>query len=636
MGKLGFAINRASQGAGRVFTCNEGKWTNRVVDVREYLKLFNGLDGSDNILPFLSFDEDGCFVTMLKAISGRNNDFVAGWIYVPRTISITGSQIIDKMKNVKEILSQPNIGALKDSIASVFAEEYKERASSSYIPSTGDRYGIRKVDAFHSLEEILDNRYQDEYQGFKAIFLVDSVSVSKEYTSKFGDFTKHKLEKFNILVNPKDVKAQFGADVNLYYIENKQYKQFNVPIRIKQDAILNMALWRNGFEPFIFEYHPVKQDNETCDLTKIQPKWQYKISHSSIKVYGEDKQVIDDVQIYIHINNKKSQLFEDALLNEDECRNAKIEINANGYEDFEKPVNLFQNSNGMEIQLKKKKRKSSFGIELESGEIGNIIIEGRTVSSHECPLKGYSKNEDGVLRLSDRYKWKQRIIGFALAIVAFCLIIGCVYISNWIDNNNFKWQFGIPPLVVTPIQHYGGEYEGGIDEGSGVYETDKQISQDAITYLDTYSSWRKDSIDLYSELQGLFDDLNNFELEKICGEDENSWANKLSSSTQFQKIVSAAIECKTNNWNPKQENHTPTYNTTPGDIVISVKNYVDWLSKDQSTSAITEQNSQNNNGGNNNNTSTSGKNTTSGKKLNTGKNNNNTESSTLQTGNQGI
>ena len=43
MNKLGFAIKLASQGAGNAIECNKGQWTSKVVDIREYLKLFNGL-----------------------------------------------------------------------------------------------------------------------------------------------------------------------------------------------------------------------------------------------------------------------------------------------------------------------------------------------------------------------------------------------------------------------------------------------------------------------------------------------------------------------------------------------------------------------------------------------------------------
>ena len=43
MNKLGFAINYASQGLVTALVCNKGQWTNKVVDIREYLKLFSGL-----------------------------------------------------------------------------------------------------------------------------------------------------------------------------------------------------------------------------------------------------------------------------------------------------------------------------------------------------------------------------------------------------------------------------------------------------------------------------------------------------------------------------------------------------------------------------------------------------------------
>ena len=48
MNKLGFTITRANQGVAKLIECNKEDWSSKVVDVRDYLKLFSGLQGTDN------------------------------------------------------------------------------------------------------------------------------------------------------------------------------------------------------------------------------------------------------------------------------------------------------------------------------------------------------------------------------------------------------------------------------------------------------------------------------------------------------------------------------------------------------------------------------------------------------------
>ena len=175
MNKLGFAIKFASQGAGNAIECNKGQWINKVVDIREYLKLFNGLQGTDNIVTFMSFDEGGCFLTQLRAISGRVGDFLSGWIYIPNTIEVSGEDVMNTYNYVRTILSQSNLNDCISSIESFFSKEYpKKDYVAPYLPSSGEEFGVRFNDMYYSMKEILDtNRYQPYYSKYKAIFLLD-------------------------------------------------------------------------------------------------------------------------------------------------------------------------------------------------------------------------------------------------------------------------------------------------------------------------------------------------------------------------------------------------------------------------------------------------------------------------------
>lgn len=230
MNKLGFAIKLASQGAGNAIECNKGQWVNKVVDIREYLKLFNGLQGTDNIVTFMSFDDSGCFLTQLRAISGRGGDFLSGWIYIPNTIEATGEDIMNAYNYVRNILSQSNLSEYKEDIESFFSKEFpQKKCTAQYIPSSGEEFGVRFNNVYYSMKEILDvDRYQPYYSSYKAIFLLDKdgeVKIAKDQVSKFKDLTKQHLNKTCIFNAPSPEEVRLlGRGTKIIFQTRKEFK----------------------------------------------------------------------------------------------------------------------------------------------------------------------------------------------------------------------------------------------------------------------------------------------------------------------------------------------------------------------------------------------------------------------------
>ena len=212
MNKLGFAIKLASQGAGNAIECNRGQWINKVVDIREYLKLFNGLQGTDNIVTFMSFDEGGCFLTQLRAISGRVGDFLSGWIYIPNTIEASGEDIMNTYNYVRNILFQSNLNDYISDIESFFSKEYPSKeVVAQYIASRGQLYGVRFLGHYTLKEIVGEHRYQPYYSDYKAVFLLnkkDEVAITNESASNFRDLTDKDIVKTSIVVPPTNASLQ--------------------------------------------------------------------------------------------------------------------------------------------------------------------------------------------------------------------------------------------------------------------------------------------------------------------------------------------------------------------------------------------------------------------------------------------
>ena len=98
-------------------------------------------------------------------------------------------------------------------------------------------------------------------------------------------------------------------------------------------------------------------------------------------------------------------------------------------------------------------------------------------------------------------------------------------------------------------------------------------SINAIAYLDRESTWCKDSLESYKFTKGLFESLNNLDMNSL----KTKWSEKLKGSSQFKKVsehVGVALE---NKYNLKLESRNNRYNKDSNDFEISVENYLIWI-----------------------------------------------------------
>lgn len=590
MNKLGFAIKLASQGAGNAIECNRGQWISKVVDIREYLKLFNGLQGTDNIVTFMSFDEGGCYLTLLRAISGRMGDFLSGWIYIPNTIEATGDDIMNTYNYVRNILSQSNLNDSIEEINEFFSKEYpKQEYAAQYVPSSGDEFGVRFLDVYYSMKEILDaDRYQPYYSNFKAIFLLNKsgeVKIAKEQVARFKDLTKITIEKTCIFKAPSPEEVRHLGRGTKIVFSTKQ--EFNSPVLTKKGDRIQLFALRDGFEPVVLPPITIQEDGQKCFIDPRTVKWKKRINPSMFTVYNRNHEKIENVRI--SINGTDITMGQEVFLYEEDCRQATVKYSAPDYEPFEHKRNLLLNE-FCEITLNRKVKSYQTTIELVNGKHAEMILESKYLSSkYDSPLKGYEFEEEyhggKVLRMSSWFVWKQRLWGFFATLAVVMLIIAYAAFDAWLDTHHFK--FGLPPWEEDrPAQQYniGSSTE---TEDSIHNQSDNQIESEqdgtadisleaAIKYLDGKSTWTKSDMEKFPDLIGLFDDMNTFNLSSLL----NEWYKKLSNSQQFKKVRDSANKTYSNGWNPKQGSHNPTYNK-PNDEQISLTNYINWLDQDQ-------------------------------------------------------
>lgn len=519
MNKLGFAIKLASQGAGNAIECNKGQWINKVVDIREYLKLFNGLQGTDNIVTFMSFDEGGCFLTQLRAISGRVGDFLSGWIYIPNTIEASGEDIMNTYNYVRNILFQSNLNDYISDIESFFSKEYpKKDYAASYVPSSGGEFGVRFNDMYYSMKEILDtDRYQPYYSKYKAIFLLDKdgeVEISKEQVAKFKDLTKLNIDKTCIFKAPSPEEVRLlGRGTKIVFHNNQEFKS---PVLTRKGDKVQLFAIRDGFEPVELPIVTIQEDGQVMSINPQTVKWYKKIKPSMFAVCNRKREKIEKgVRISI---NGTDVTYQEVLISEEDCRQAIVKVSAPNYEPFEYQRNLLLNEYS-EITLNRKVKSCLTTIELVNGKHAKMTLESEYLpSKYDSPLKGYEFEEkypgDKVLRMSSWFVWKQRLWGFLGALAAVMLMVACVAFDAWIDTHHFK--FGLPPWEEDkPAQTYQQNTNNDVEEAEVTETNDQQVNQKILDYLNQNDQWAKEQLDQDPMTRGLYDMINNYRFSDI-------------------------------------------------------------------------------------------------------------------------
>ena len=574
MSKIGIAIKATSAGAGNPISINGGEWTKRVIDIREILMshIPSMKDDHSQMIIFSSYTEDACIITVARTISGRDWDNVAGWIYIPSNLVISGEEVKDLIDKIKNVISKSELPDEKE-LNELFAKDYAAKVlSAKYEASRKDgKFAKREIGGYFTLEELLGkDRYQSYYSDYNAIFftkninsVIDAVDLSNKDLTSLITFLPPSRE---------EVDYKLGRGVNLK-LESGQ--KFNEAILVNKGQIITLIASREGFESVKIKVQ-AEEDGQEC----IIPRgviWMKKISSSLFIIESETGENLNDkatIEVNTHNITNRSHYF-----TEQEIENAIIQVYVKGYENFSRKVNLLR-SNRINVILEKKTVEYKRSIKLKDGSTGDIVIVGKNVKPHECPLEGYS-NERGRLeyRPVTSNVWVQRFYGFLAGIFVWLifLFIGWWNSVEFSKNNGFPWFVSKESKSTYYQQPYTEQQEESSKATPTVeVENPEQNNfgfEEAIVYLDNNKIWEKSEMEKYPDLQGLFDDLNNMDVYKL----HTHW-NKISDASEnFKKVSIAARKNNNRNWNPKAGPHNPKYNSDPEDYKINIEGYIKWL-----------------------------------------------------------
>ena len=614
--KLGLKIEITSQGAGSAaktlnstpalekYASASRSFIKEVFPAREDLRQKGidpnlSLDESERSVLFLRFlGPDGFLICIFQARpenSGRPYDGAAAWILVPASVLLTGDETLQLIDDVESAMSEAR-GINYNRLETIFAMDYKTRnilPAISTIGSNGTTCGIRYYGSGtdYQLKEYLGKAIaQQIYSKYKAIFLLrksDSLAVAAPAITT-------PLSHTCIMSAPMSVVGYKP------YFENG--KPFNVDLEYPANAQLTIIWKKDGFQDIPKTAKAQDGDSEATKNLFIMNRNEIKVAiHKNIfNIYGHGT-LLDKFQIVID-----GQILNDVVFIQQDklAQGVNVRVSSDGYKTFSKDTIIAYDTKRIDIKLNRETYVYEFSMPMyRDGErIDDGLISVETHHKiHKCPIEGYSLMNENIREGEGNYNRiefagiKQAIkhfaYGFLSCFLIFCLI-GLYEVVE--DIKDVKFQLGWPPIEfimesdqpqrnVTYAKEYSEPKETAPKDSS---LNDSIKLSKAINELNQNSSWNFQTLKKYDCLDGLFEDLNNYNFTALT----SVWKDKLKDVDSFAEILKAVEKAQEGGWNLQQGKHPYTTYNAPKDSIINVKNYINWIEKDQTPKPMSKPN----------------------------------------------
>lgn len=571
--QLGLVFNVTSGGLRTVHQCNaQGQtWTKSIPDLRGDFSVLPNLDGSGKTVYQLRFlGAEGFLIALVKPQKGnmsRGADHSAAWIHVPARAKISGEELVNVLNDVEQAISRLE-GTDTAKLNSVFAKQYSEnplrqplisRLSSKADGPIAVRNYSATPGAIATLTEVLDALAQPVYAQYKSVFLVD-VAAGLQVASTVKTITEPL--KHLVVVEPPKAKDNFVP--HLRSVEN-QAIEFKEPQEFVEGETLTVYWGRKGHAT-IEKQARVAQGLNADEAFKFGVNDVKRLLLPSFFIVRSEKgPLISNAQIRIDniILTDKGLPFAEA----DWTKKHNIMVLAEGYEN-KSSDDALPTQQKLTITMKAKVFGDRRTLPLNDGsvKIAEVTIEvrgKRRISINDLILKnGELQLKSSKSKVSANQRNTGKGLGLywkrvALIVGVLIIILGGLFVAYKLWTEDKEDAKPTPESI---------EVSSNPDSETGPYSS----SEDSLdfemvrAYLDNNEKWSRDSLENYSFSKGLFDALNEYQLEDL-----SNYQKIVRKSEKLRQIEARADEMK---------GSLPRGKFTD-DNVITVDNYIKKLER---------------------------------------------------------
>jgi hypothetical protein len=499
-------------------------------------------------------------------------DHLAATIYVPNGLKIEPTQMKDIVYRTTRIVSNSEVST--EDVAElheIFAKEYEfDSEAPLTVASEGHDFAVAYYggDNGRELGDFFgDKLYQPDFLKYAGVLLVDeNLGVTADGMDDVSDLPL--AETVEIL--PPEPR-QDGFTPFIYH------SQFDQPFLVPLGGKVKIVWKRTGFEDIEQMIEITEPDMQPQAI--ITGDSRKSISPASFYITSQvSKAQVNNAQITVN----GVEITEPVTMTLTELRTADVVIRATGYFTFRSKLDLASTTQAL-IQLQEQVKIYRFELPKKNSELGSPIrFEIHTKRDiPDSPIEGYTLLDDireGSTHVnhleytgsSAGISYRNAIIG-AIAAIIVGFLLGWAIMGSGSSKSGDTQSDSIEAIETVPAtEPTAATKPATADKKAATAEakpTGAAASAAAISYLDKNSKWTREELEKFSELKGLFDDLNNFRLQRIT----EYWAPRLSASSNFtKKIATAASQSLQKGIFKPQSGETYC---KPGDTSITVVPY---------------------------------------------------------------
>lgn len=574
MNKLQLYIYKSLRGFKSVRNINPSENVQRhILDVRAALDILDYDPSEKYLFYMISYIDEGSFFTILRTIPDGRLDHLATTIFVPRGLKITPEEMDNVVRRTTRMVSNPSVSAEElAELHTTFAKEYPvDHDAPMTVASEGREYawcryggdtGRRLIDFYGPM------LYQPAYLPYAGVVLVDA---ELGVTGSGEDLTDMQLANTVAILPPAETPEGFTPHIF--------HHPFDHPFLAPLGGTVTITWRRPGFEDRQQEVTVERADQTIEPASTAESR--KAISPASFFVTSQaSKSPLPDPVITVNgIEIKEARYFTQADL-----KNADVVIRCAGYFPFKGTLDLASTTQAL-IQLQEQRKIYRFELPVKSSELGSPIrFEIHTKRElPDSPIEGYRLLDDikeGSTRIN-HLEYTGSTPGssrrMAIMLAAGALLIG--FIAGWLIGrpSSPSKTADADTLVtetveVTPETKPAAKAEPAQKPAEKTAEKPAEtagtgtVTREAIAYLDDNTRWSRDEMEKHPGLRGLFDDLNNYRIDRII----DVWQPKLTASKNFKAVATAAVNGR---YKPKAHFEPgQTYNKA-GDNVIVWRTY---------------------------------------------------------------
>ncbi len=576
MNKLQLYIYKSLRGFRSVRNINPSENVQRhILDVRRALELLDYNTAEKYLFYMVSYIDEGSFFTILRTIPSEPLDHLSTTIFVPRGLRITPDEMEAVVRRVTRMVSNPSVSTEElAELHATFAKEYPfDREAPMSVASEGRRYAWRLYggDTGCSLRDFFGAAlYQPGYLPYAGVLLVDA---DLGVTGSDNDLTDMPLARTVAVLPPEATPEGFVPHI--------YHHLFDRPFLAPLDGDVDIVWRRPGFEDRTQRVHVDRADQVIEPASTAESR--KAISPASFFITSQaSKSVVPDPIITVNgVEINEARYFTQADL-----KNAEVVIRSNGFFPFRGHLDLASTTQAL-IQLQEHRKVYRFELPVKTSELGSPIrFEIHTKRElDDSPLEGYALLDDmreGTTRINHlQYigstPGASRRMTVVLAVAA--LLLG--WLLGWFCTRTSASSAGPEPVVTaaeaavtaaktntTAAKASEPQKQTAVTEQAPAAEQTAAatVSAEAIAYLDKNPKWIKADMEKYPGLAGLFDDMNNYRIDRII----TYWGPRLKASKNFSAVVTAA---EGGRYKPKAQFAPGTTHNKEGDTVINWRGY---------------------------------------------------------------